>query len=277
MDGLWGIVTQPFLHSSYSHLFSNTVPLIGVGWVLLLSGLRVWLFVTASSSWSAASRPGWWRRPAAIVGASALVFGWMGYLLARAYFSRRLKWILTAVALLIFFGTLLGNLLPSVDARVSWQSHLCGFLAGCFVGWLLHPRSGARNSDAPPVGWRRIVSAVHALNNDAPIGMLDSGVGGLTVARAVLDQLPHEALHYVGDTPQRPVRAAADRRGARARAAADGRARRVRCEGAGHRLQQRERRLPARRARALRHPGGRGRSSRRCAGPSRRRATGASA
>jgi glutamate racemase len=39
---------------------------------------------------------------------------------------------------------------------------------------------------------------------DAPIGMFDSGVGGLTVARAVLDQLPHESLHYVGDTANSP-------------------------------------------------------------------------
>jgi glutamate racemase len=34
--------------------------------------------------------------------------------------------------------------------------------------------------------------------------MIDSGVGGLTVARAVLDQLPHESLHYVGDTANGP-------------------------------------------------------------------------
>ena len=39
---------------------------------------------------------------------------------------------------------------------------------------------------------------------DAPIGMFDSGVGGLTVARAVLDQLPHEQLLYVGDTANSP-------------------------------------------------------------------------
>jgi glutamate racemase len=39
---------------------------------------------------------------------------------------------------------------------------------------------------------------------DAPIGIFDSGVGGLTVARAVLDQLPHESLHYVGDTANSP-------------------------------------------------------------------------
>jgi glutamate racemase len=45
---------------------------------------------------------------------------------------------------------------------------------------------------------------VELREKDAPIGMMDSGVGGLTVARAVLDQLPHEALHYVGDTAHSP-------------------------------------------------------------------------
>ena len=39
---------------------------------------------------------------------------------------------------------------------------------------------------------------------DAPIGIFDSGVGGLTVARAVLDQLPHEPIVYVGDTAHSP-------------------------------------------------------------------------
>lgn len=38
----------------------------------------------------------------------------------------------------------------------------------------------------------------------APIGMFDSGVGGLTVARAVLEKLPHESLHYIGDTANSP-------------------------------------------------------------------------
>lgn len=40
--------------------------------------------------------------------------------------------------------------------------------------------------------------------NDAAIGIFDSGVGGLTVARAVLDQLPHEPVRYVGDTARGP-------------------------------------------------------------------------
>ncbi|HJQ41968.1 MAG TPA: aspartate/glutamate racemase family protein, partial [Jatrophihabitantaceae bacterium] len=41
-------------------------------------------------------------------------------------------------------------------------------------------------------------------SRDAAIGIFDSGVGGLTVARAVLDQLPHETLNYVGDTAHSP-------------------------------------------------------------------------
>ena len=39
---------------------------------------------------------------------------------------------------------------------------------------------------------------------EAPIGVFDSGVGGLTVARAIADQLPHERMHYVGDTAHGP-------------------------------------------------------------------------
>ena len=39
---------------------------------------------------------------------------------------------------------------------------------------------------------------------DAPIGIFDSGVGGLTVARAILDQLPHEQVVYLGDTAHLP-------------------------------------------------------------------------
>lgn len=40
--------------------------------------------------------------------------------------------------------------------------------------------------------------------NNAPIGIFDSGVGGLTVARAIIDQLPHESVIYLGDTANTP-------------------------------------------------------------------------
>jgi len=48
------------------------------------------------------------------------------------------------------------------------------------------------------------VSSHKRVDPNAPIGIFDSGVGGLTVARAVIDQLPHESILYVGDTARTP-------------------------------------------------------------------------
>jgi membrane associated rhomboid family serine protease len=110
----------------------------------MTAGLRVWTFVTVSVI-LLGDLATWLVAPSGlIVGAGGLVFGWLGYLLARAVFSRRLKWILVAAAVLFFFGALLGNLVPSLNARLSWPTHLCGFLAGVLVGWLLHPRRRTR-------------------------------------------------------------------------------------------------------------------------------------
>jgi membrane associated rhomboid family serine protease len=143
VDGLWGVVTMPFLHASFGHMLSNTVPLVLIGWVLLLSGLRTWATVTAIVV-VAGGMLTWLVAPGhtVIVGASGMVFGWLGYLLARAYFSRRLKWIIVAVLVLVFFGTLLFGLFPTLHSDVSWQAHVCGFAAGVGAGALLHPRGG---------------------------------------------------------------------------------------------------------------------------------------
>jgi membrane associated rhomboid family serine protease len=143
VDGLWGVVTMPFLHASYHHMLSNTVPLVLIGWVLLLSGLRVWAIVTAIVVVGGGLLT-WVFGPAnsVIVGASAMIFGWLGYLLARAYFSRKLKWIVVAILVLVFFGTLLFGLFPTLHSGVSWQAHVSGFAAGVGAGALLHPRGG---------------------------------------------------------------------------------------------------------------------------------------
>lgn len=157
LDGLWGVLTEPFLHASWSHLFSNTVPLVAVGWVLMVSaGLRTWLTVGAMVV-ILGGLAAWLVAPAGIiVGASGLIFGWLGYLIARAYFSRKLRWIIVAALVLFFFGTLLSGLLPSLDSNVSWQSHVCGFVAGIVAGGVLHPRRMPTRK--PPKGTASAVS-----------------------------------------------------------------------------------------------------------------------
>ncbi|WP_375478875.1 rhomboid family intramembrane serine protease [uncultured Jatrophihabitans sp.] len=143
VGGLWGVLTEPFLHANYRHLLSNTLPVILIGWVVMLSGIRLWALVTTLVSVLGGLLT-WAVAPSGVivVGASGLVFGWLGYLLARAVFSRRLKWILVAVGVLSFFGTLLVGLFPTLNSEVSWQAHVCGFAAGLLVGAALHPRGG---------------------------------------------------------------------------------------------------------------------------------------
>ncbi|GAB3255913.1 glutamate racemase [Nocardioides dilutus] len=48
------------------------------------------------------------------------------------------------------------------------------------------------------------IDQIDTASADAPIGIFDSGFGGLTVARSVIDQLPHESVRYLGDTARQP-------------------------------------------------------------------------
>jgi membrane associated rhomboid family serine protease len=139
--GLEGIVTSPFLHTGFEHLLANTGPFILIGWAILLSGVRPFLLASAIII-VIGGLATWLVAPSGIiVGASGLVMGWLGYLLARAYFSRRVLWIIVAVLAAFFFSGLLGGLLPTERSGVSWQGHLAGFVAGIFAAWVLHPRT----------------------------------------------------------------------------------------------------------------------------------------
>ncbi len=140
ITGLEGVLTSPFLHASYGHLIANTAPFVLIGWVVLLSGVRPFLLSSAMII-VVGGLATWLIAPTGIVvGASGLVMGWLGYLVARAVFSRRIMWIVVAVLVVFFFGGLFGGLLPSVNSDISWQGHVAGFAAGVFAAWVLHPR-----------------------------------------------------------------------------------------------------------------------------------------
>src|SRR5215470_5051960 len=84
LAGLWGIPLAPFLHASAWQLLSSTGPFVLIGWVVLLSGIRTWLTVTALVAFVGGFAT-WLLAPSGlIIGSSGLIFGWMGYLLARA-------------------------------------------------------------------------------------------------------------------------------------------------------------------------------------------------
>jgi membrane associated rhomboid family serine protease len=139
-SGLDGILFAPFLHANFSHLYGNSVPLILLGTFVLASGTRRFLLSTLLIM--LASGLGVWflGDPATVVvGASGVIFGYLGLLLARGVIER--SWWHLAVGLLagLLYGWQIVGILPG-DETVSWQGHLFGFLGGVVAAVLIRRR-----------------------------------------------------------------------------------------------------------------------------------------
>ncbi len=135
--GLRGILFAPFLHGDFSHLIANTVPFLILGWLVMLQetsdffivtgltmlvgGLGVWLFATPGSIH---------------IGASILIFGYLGFLLLRGYFQRNIPSILLSILVFLLYGGTIWGVLPSRPG-ISWQGHLFGFLGGVLAAKLI--------------------------------------------------------------------------------------------------------------------------------------------
>jgi membrane associated rhomboid family serine protease len=143
VHGLIGILCAPFLHAGFGHLIANSFPFVVLGGIVLLGGRKVFWSVTLSVMLGGGL--GVWLFAGKLtnhIGASGLIFGYLGFLLARGWFEKSPAWILTSLSLLVIYGGLLFGLLPS-RIGISWQSHLFGFLSGIAAARLLF--SGKRN------------------------------------------------------------------------------------------------------------------------------------
>lgn len=140
VDGLQGILFAPLLHSSFAHLMANTIPLLVLGWFVLLRGTRTFALVTIVTV-LVSGLGTWLIGPANSVhiGASGLIFGYFGFLVLSAYFERSLASILWAVLVFFLYGGLLWGVLPQGNG-ISWQGHLFGFVGGWAAAYLLAKR-----------------------------------------------------------------------------------------------------------------------------------------
>lgn len=147
LGGLTGVVTMPFLHNGFSHLISNTIPLLVMGWVIAASGVARFIQVTALIT-VLTGLGTWLIGPSSSlhIGASGLVFGYLTYLLARAVLERKLAYLVGGAVILLLYGSVLWGVVPRPG--VSWQAHLTGALAGVVAARVLH---GARDRALPSV------------------------------------------------------------------------------------------------------------------------------
>ena len=135
-EGLWGILLAPFLHAGFEHLAANTAPLLVLGSLVVLRSRRV--LVAVSSVVVACGGMGVWLVGATgsvHLGASGLVFGWLGFLMLVGLFERKVLPALGSLLVAKVYGAALVGVLPGVPG-ISWESHLFGFLAGAAAAWL---------------------------------------------------------------------------------------------------------------------------------------------
>jgi len=143
-EGLFGIVTAPFLHAGFGHLISNTIPFLVLGCIIAAAGVQRFVQVTVIVGVIAALGT-WLIGPSGTVhiGASGIVFGYLTYLLTRGVFERKLGHIAIGLLVLFFYGGILWGLLPRPG--ISWQGHLFGAIGGVVAARVVHGQGRATN------------------------------------------------------------------------------------------------------------------------------------
>ncbi len=125
---------QPFIHGSWSHLASNTIPLLVLGFMMiyfyhhiayrilmmiwLIDGCGVWLI----------------GRESYHIGASGIVYGMASFLVFSGVLRRNRQLLAVALVVVFIYGGMIWGMFPYVT-DVSWEAHLVGFAAGVYFAY----------------------------------------------------------------------------------------------------------------------------------------------
>ncbi|MFN8337738.1 MAG: rhomboid family intramembrane serine protease [Saprospiraceae bacterium] len=136
LTGLPGILTTPFIHGSWSHLASNSLPLFTLSTILVLfykkvasqvfifiilgSGILIWLFA----------------RPSYHIGASGLVYGLISFIFFTGLFKKNAKSVVLSLIVLTLYAGSVESLFPNVAKNISWESHLFGAIVGLVTAFV---------------------------------------------------------------------------------------------------------------------------------------------
>lgn len=133
LSSLTGILTSPFIHSGFRHLFNNSLPLFILGtalfylysqvsfrvlmWIMLLTGLTVWL----------TGRPAWH------IGASGIVYGLASFLFVSGIIRRHIPLMGLSLLVAFVYGEMVWGIFPGFRIDISWESHMLGAAAGLLL------------------------------------------------------------------------------------------------------------------------------------------------
>jgi membrane associated rhomboid family serine protease len=148
IKGLKGILFSPFIHASYDHLISNSIPFLILSFALLyfyrnlayriffliyiLSGICVWL----------GGREAWH------IGASGVVYGLASFLFFSGVFRKDLNLLTVSIIVAFLYGSMFWGIFP-IKPEISWESHLWGSASGFLLSIYYRHQGPPR----PVMGW----------------------------------------------------------------------------------------------------------------------------
>lgn len=153
LDGADGIAFMPLLHADLDHLIGNTGALLALGLIIALAAPSRFLIATLGAVILGGALLWLFGRPANHIGASGLIFGWFGFLVAYGALARSWRSIAGAVLAIAFYGAtvfaglgggaLFGGAAAAPDGAlgVSWEAHLFGLIGGLAAAWISRPRT----------------------------------------------------------------------------------------------------------------------------------------
>ena len=128
--GLRGILFAPFLHANLNHIVANSIPFLVLGWMVMLRDQRHFIPVTVAAMVGSGLTAWLLGAPGSVhIGASGVIFGYLGFLMLTGWYSRSFGSILLSLVVTLVWGSLVFGMMPGAPG-ISWQAHIGGFLGG---------------------------------------------------------------------------------------------------------------------------------------------------
>ena len=128
--GLRGILFAPFLHANLNHIVANSIPFVVLGWMVMLRDQRHFIPVTLAAMLGSGLTAWLLGAPGSVhIGASGVIFGYLGFLMLSGWYARSIGSILISIVVTVLWGGLVLGVMPGTPG-ISWQAHIGGFIGG---------------------------------------------------------------------------------------------------------------------------------------------------
>jgi len=140
LNSLSNIITAPFIHENFEHLFSNTIPFLLLGTAIFYfykeSAYKVFIFIWFFSGfwvWLAA-------RPSYHIGASGMIYGFASFVFFSGLIHKNKALASLSLLIVFIYGGMIWGILP-IKPEISWESHLFGAITGLISAFVFVPKN----------------------------------------------------------------------------------------------------------------------------------------